>query len=745
MKRSLIFLFLFVFPGVVLAEEAAVIRRLEVEGLRRLHASALRPLLTVKEGDLFSPDEVTRSVKVLYGTGFFTQVDVESEGADGGIALTFVVRERPVIVDLLFEGNDTLGAAQLSENLASKTGALVDAQKVKDDVQKIKRLYEKEGYYNAEIVPEIKSLNDEQAAVIFRIDEGKPVRIGKVRFTGNRLFDDAVLQKQIQTAPHFWLTSWWTQRDRFQNETAAADVEKLRDFYFDRGYLQAKVDPPKVERVAESLEVTFAIEAGEQFKIGKIDLTGHTVFRTADLQPLVQSKAGEVANRGKVREDVARLMEFYGERGHLFSRVFPDWELREGNRVDLTYRITEGVPVSVREIHITGNDKTDDKTIRRELRFNEQEPVNTQLLRRSYQRLQNLNFFEEIAMQPTDVAPGWVDIDVAVKEKLTGVFSIGGNYSSTDKFGAVTDVTLGNFLGRGYLLRAKAEIGGRRTTYSLSFRNPALWDSEVSGTFDLFNQVRDFTSSYEEKRIGGGIRLGRPFGEYEHGSLSYTVENLDVFDVKKDAPQLIKDQEGESLTSALELSLSRDTRDFIYDPKEGGRLSLSMKYAGTFLGGDNDYTKVVGDWGRAVPLWWEHVLAIHGRIGYAAGLGDDTLPIGERFFVGGINTIRGFKFGKAGPIEKGEIVGGNKELFFNVEYLLPLIADAKIKGVLFYDYGRGFNDSERIGFSGLRQAAGIGIRWFSPIGPLRLEWGRNLNPREGESRDVQEFSIGSLF
>ncbi|MDC4223321.1 MAG: BamA/TamA family outer membrane protein [Candidatus Manganitrophus sp.] len=309
-------------------------------------------------------------------------------------------------------------------------------------------------------------------------------------------------------------------------------------------------------------------------------------------------------------------------------------------------------------------------------------------------------------------------------------------------------------------------MGGRRRTYSLTFREPYLFDSNISGTTDLFNSVRDF-SSYKEKRIGGDIVLGRSFGEYVNGSVSYTLETLNIFDLRRvpevdaagnltgaivpdpDIPeQVVRQSElGKTLTSALGFSLSRDTRDFIFDPTSGSRNSISLEYAGTFLGGDNDYYKVIFDSSRYFPLWREHVLSIHGRVGYAIGIGDKELPVGERFYVGGINTVRGFKFGKAGPITStGEILGGNKELYINVEYLIPLVPEAKIKWLFFYDIGRAFDDSEAIRFSELRQGAGFGIRWISPVGPLRLEMGANLDPERGEATGfIPEFSIGTLF
>ena len=743
-------LFMFaLLPAIAIGADEVRIQRVEIRGVRRIDPAALLPKVTVKEGDLFSPAAVEASIQALYRTGYFDRVDAESEGSEGGIALVFIVHERPVLVDVTFEGNKKIGADSLKGRIDAKTQTFLDPQQLDDWARKIKAYYAEEGLYHAEVTPVVKALNEEQAGVVFQIDEGTPIRVRAVRFTGNRAFEARTLQKQIKTAPHFWLTSWWTTADRYQDTVIDADVERLREFYLDRGYIQVVVTRPAAEPSADKkwIDLAFSIDEGSQFTIGKVDVDGQAKIGPDLLRAQIQSRPGAIVNRGKVREDRNRLTEFYGERGYLFANANPDWVPAGEKTIDLVYRITEGELVTVREIQITGNDKTRDRVIRRELRFNEQETINTKQIRRSYQRLLNLNFFEGVEISPKDVAPGWVDIDVHVKEKLTGVFSIGGNYSSTDRLGAVTDITLGNLFGRGQLLRAKVEVGKRRSNFSFTFREPYLFDSNVSGTAELFNEQRDFTQAYEEKRRGGGVTLGRPFGEYESASLNFRVEALEIFDVQPDAPKLIRDQAGKSTTHSLTLTLNRDTRDFVFDPTEGGKTTFSLEHAGTFLGGENGYVKATGTMGRYLPLWWDHVLSLHGRVGYAHGIDGDRLPISERFFVGGINSIRGFKFGKAGPRDPktDEIFGGDKELVFNLEYLIPLVPEAKVKAVLFYDHGRGFDDSERITLSGLKQAAGFGLRWFSPIGPLRYEWGWNLRPGPNERKNVQEFSIGALF
>jgi outer membrane protein insertion porin family len=750
-SASLLVAFILIaFSSLGFAEDNQIrIKLIEVDGNRKIDTATILSKISLKEGDLFSPEQIREDIKALYRLGYFDRVEVETEGFEGGLAVTFRVHEKPFLIDVVYEGNENIDKDKLKEKVPVKTDAFLDMEEVNSYVDKIKKVYEADAYYSAEVTPVIQFISEDQAVLTFLIKEGERAYVRRIRMKGNEAFTGKELRKQIETSKYFWLTSWLTESGRYKEETIEADLDRLREHYLNHGYLQVQVARPKVElsEDKEWFDITFSIVEGDQFRIREIHYEGHSLFDTERLIGLTKSKEGAIFNRGQIRRDIMSMVDLYGERGYIFANVVPQLSPNlENKTVDVTFHVTEDDPVKVREIHITGNDKTRDKVIRREIRVNEQELVNTKLLRRSFQRLNNLNFFENIEIVPEQIEPGWVDLNVKVKEKPTGTFSIGGGYSSVDRFIAMTEVTQGNLFGRGQLLRAKAELGGRRTTYSLTFREPYLFDSNISGTTDLFNSVRSF-DSHEEKRIGGDLVLGRSFGEYVNGSISYTLETLDIFNVEEGADPLIKDQEGKTLTSALGFSLSRDTRDFIFDPTEGTRNFISLEYAGTFLGGDNDYYKVIFDSSRFFPLWREHVLSIHGRVGYAAGIGDKELPAGERFFVGGINTVRGFKFGKAGPITStGDVLGGNKELFFNVEYLIPLVPEAKIKWLFFYDIGRAFDDSEPIRFSELRQGAGFGIRWISPVGPLRLEMGANLDPERGERTGfIPEFSIGTLF
>ena len=412
-------------------------------------------------------------------------------------------------------------------------------------------------------------------------------------------------------------------------------------------------------------------------------------------------------------------------------------------------KVREESPVRIREINITGNDKTRDKVIRREIRVYERELINTKALRKSYQRLNNLNFFEQIEITPAPVGQDQVDLDVRVKEKSTGSLSVGAGYSSVDLLTLQVQASEGNLFGRGQLLRLSAELGQRRTTYSVTFREPYLLDRPVSGSVTVFDQVRSFFT-YREKRRGSEVGLGRAFSDEVSGGLTYAWETTEITDLSPGIPFQVTQAGGQRTLSLVGVSLARDTRDFWFDPHEGSRLFTAYDYAGFFLGGTQAFYRVRGDASRFYPLWGDTVFSVHGRTGFAEGLAGQPLPLGERFFVGGINSVRGFPFGTAGPLSRPsdqapDILGGNKEVVLNAEYLFDLVREAKLKMVMFYDAGAAYNDDQELTMARFRYGAGLGIRWVTPVGPLRLEWGSNLFPRSGESPSALEFTIGTLF
>ena len=782
------------------------VKQIEVSGNKRIETSAILARIKTQVGDPFVSEALARDLKSIYEMGYFEDVQIRTETLPEGVDVTFAVVERPFLVDITYAGNKEILEDQLKDQVTLRTQTFVDDLKIKNDAERIRKYYEQQGYHGTEVIPVLKKKGEDQVGLIYYIREGTKAKIRQIEFIGRKAMPESDILSAMESSKYSPLTSWMTNAGYFKQDALDVDVERIREVYLNNGYLEIQVGAPEVSFSESrsdkkvpfpivhgdldptyefrniSTRITVPIVEGDQYRIRGIKVSGNTIVSDGDLLSLMKLDPGDLFRRNKMREGVSAIQELYGEKGYLYAAVVPQFAVHKEDRtVDLLLQISEDRQIRIRQINIMGNDKTRDKVIRREVRLDEQEIINTKLLRRSFQRINNLNFFDSVEINPTRVGDDAVDLAIRVKEKSTGAMSIGGGYSSVDGPVALAEITQGNLFGRGELLRGRGEFGKRRTTYSLTFREPYLLDKAVSGTWDVYNTVRDF-NSYKERRIGGDFVLGKSFAEYLNGSLTYKWETLHLYDMFKlndlapllddngiqeidpvtgqplfeddPVPEIIRDQQGKSVTSSIQAALAWDSRDFYFDPKEGMRTSVSVEYAGTFLGGDNDFVKTIFDTSRFFPLFWETVFSVHSRLGYTVGIQGGTLPVGERFYVGGINTVRGFDFGKAGPCKKGDVlvpcsqgdvVGGNKELIFNVEYLFPLVKEAKVKGLLFFDAGRGFDDSEEIRFSRLRTSIGTGLRWISPIGPLRFEWGYNLHQEDGESPSKFEFSIGTLF
>ncbi|MBI4715556.1 MAG: outer membrane protein assembly factor BamA, partial [Nitrospirae bacterium] len=618
--------------------------------------------------------------------------------------------------------------------------------------ERLKELYREEGYHGAVVIPILKTLEpgkegERRVALTYSIDEGKKVRIAEVRIQGVSDLPFREVRKGVKTKAHFSLTSWLTGSGIYKEETAGEDAERIRSLYLDRGYLQVQVGDPRVDldETGEWMTVTYSLTEGPRFRIRRIGFENPDIFNDRELREAIKLREGDLFNRSRLRGDLAALTDLYGEKGYAFAeinpRILPDEGAKE---VDLTFAVEKGEKVKVRKIQILGNEKTRDKVIRREIRLNEQETMNTAALRRSFQRLNNLNFFENIEITPQPIAKDAVDLNVKVKERPTGAFSIGGGYSSVYGFLGTTDVTEGNLLGRGQLLRFKGEFGALRTNYDVTFREPWFLDEPTAISFNLFKNLRTF-DLYDIGSQGGTVGLSRTFNEYWNGGLTYGIQEVEV---SGNPPVSISP--GRSSTGSLGASVNRDTRDVVWDPRSGSKNTVTVEYADRFLGGSNVFVKYYLDTTWFYPMPRDTAFMAHGRFAEGRGLRGKDLPLNERFYVGGIYTVRGFDYGKAGTpatvdAATGEILGADKELIFNLEYIVPLVKEARINGVLFYDAGAGFAADDSLALGDLRTSVGGGFRWLSPIGPLRLEWGYNLDPQPGERQGIWEFSIGTLF
>lgn len=744
-------------------QTGTTVKSVEIRGNKRIELPAIAGRLTLKAGDPYTPEHVRGQIKILYDSGYFEDVQVETESVPGGIAVTFLVHEKPFITEIVFDGNEQLSDEKLKEKITIKSQAFLDQQQAKESAEKIRLAYQEDGYYNAQVFPIVQTLDEDRKRLTFFVKEGDKARIKTVTFDG---LHSATKDEMFKvTATREWipwygiitqlkLPSFLSDAGILKREELTNDVERVREVLLNKGYLNAQIGLPTVELSDDKkwFSVKFAIAEGEPFTVSEVDFRGNTVFEVPDLRDGLKIKEGEIFQRAKIRDEITRITDLYGSKGYAFAEVVPNVNQNAEERTaSIIFNIKEGEMMRIRQININGNDKTKDNVIRREIRVDEQDVIDTPSLKRSFQRLNNLNFFETVEILPQQVETDKVDLNVRVKEKATGQFSIGGGFSTLDKLVAIADITEGNLGGNGWLGRIRGQLGQQRTLGLLTFRNPYLNDSLTSMQADVYRSMTNYVS-YFEKKTGASLTFGRWLSEFVTGSFSLVAEDLNFQDPNNyclspvTANQFVCRQLGSQTTTGFRTSVFRDTRDYYLDPRNGWRIGGGFDLGTPYLGGTNNFYKYYIDAIKYTPLPYDTRFSLHVRYGDAEGIKDKPVPLTELFFVGGINTMRGFVFGRAGPVDPNTyaLLGANKQLIFNNDFIFTISSEAKLNGVIFFDYGKGFAQDESVTLN-LRKAAGIEGRWISPFGPLRVAYGINLEPRTGERKGVFEFTMGQMF
>ena len=614
-------------------------------------------------------------------------------------------------------------------------------------MQQLRAIYLEKGFYQVEIDTSTRPVGEGEVELVFTIEEGEKHNIATVRFTGNEAFSDRQLRGVMETKARS-LFSILTGSGTLVEDVLQEDRQRLINHYHNHGYLEARVGNPSVEvhPSRRRIDITVPITEGSQYRMGTIDLVGDTDVPLVEIKHMISTKEGAVFRRSAFGQDLYALNQRYTEMGYAYVKVDYSSQIDpERQVIDVTLLVDKGEEVRIGRIVITGNISTRDKVIRRNITFQEGDLFNSADLRKSRRKIMNLGFFEAVDFIPRPREDTVIDIDIELKEKLTGAFSLGIGYSSEDQIAGQLRLSESNLFGRGQSLQAMVEYGSVRKNFSIAFNEPAVFDTKYSFGFKVYDTTREW-DEYTWNARGGRLTLGRSIGEFFRGFLTAKHETVDVSDVDPDASQTIKDQEGKSTTNSLQLTLIRDSRDNFFNPRKGNRTVLSGEYAGGFLSGDNYFTKYTAETSQYVPLFWKLVFMARGRIGVVEGFDDREVPVYERFYVGGIYSVRGFELRSIGPKdENGDPTGGFSELVFNFEVIVPISEGQGVNMVFFFDAGNAWDDGESINVSDLRTGAGLGIRWLSPMGPFRLEWGWNLNPEPGEPGGDWAFAVGTVF
>ncbi|TKS59674.1 MAG: outer membrane protein assembly factor BamA [Nitrospira sp.] len=737
------------------------VKSIEIRGNKRIELPSIAGRLTLKADDPYTIENVRGQVKILYDTGFFEDVQVETESVPDGTAVVFVVREKPFITEIVYDGNENLSDDKLKEKTTIKSQTFLDQQQAKESAENIRLAYQKDGYYSCQVIPVVQTLDEDRKRLTFFVKEGDKARVKSVIFEGLRATTKGEMFNVITTrewVPWYGLVtqlklpSLFSDAGVLKREELTNDVERIKEMLLNKGYFNVRVSLSSVELTEDKkwFIVTFNVSEGEPFTVAEVGFRGYTVFEETELREGMKIKEGEIFQRAKIRDEITRLTDMYGGKGYAFADVVPNVHPNNEERTaNIIFSIKEGEMMRIRQINIHGNNKTRDNVIRREIRVDEQDVIDTPSLKRSFQRLNNLNFFETVEILPTQVEADKVDLNVRVKEKPTGQFSIGGGFSSLDRLMAVANITEGNIGGYGYMGRISGQLGQQRSLGAISFRNPYLNDSLTSMQLDGYRSITNYLSFFET-RTGGSVAFGRWLSEYYTGSISLFAEELNY---KNPAPGICPDlvplvcrQLGNQSTTGFRTNLFMDTRDYYFDPRTGWRVGGGVDLGTPYLGGTNNFIKYSADVIKVTPLPFDTRISVRARYGVVEPFDGKPVPLSEVYYVGGINTVRGFKFGRAGPVVPSTRypIGAAKQLIFNADFVFTISSEAKLNGVLFFDYGKGFGEDESLSLD-LRKTAGVEGRWISPFGPLRAAYGINLSPQPGEQGGFFEFTIGSVY
>ena len=746
-----------------------IIADVQVRGNVRIEGEAIKKAVQTTAGDVFSEKQLSEDLKSIYRMGYFEDVRVSAQDTDAGKVVYFDVKERPTVRKILFKNNVLFDSEELMKEISITRGSIVNISDIQRNIKQLEQLYKNKNYYNVKITYALLPEDNNQADIEFTIEKGDKFRIQKISFEGNKVYSDKELKKIIKTSEKGLIMWMVSSAGDLKMDVLSQDVARLTAHYHDNGYINARIGDPEIlygrspaeggdEGQEKGIFITFKIEEGKQYKVGKVSLSGDLIEDEKSLRERLRVTEKAVFNRSELRMDLMRLNDLYADKGYYYVDIYPKTSVNdEALTVDIDYVIHKGEPVYFDEIIITGNSKTRDKVIRRQLDFYEQALYSGKKLKRGISRLYRLNYFENVGVDVIEKkAENKIDLKIEVEEKPTGEFSFGGGYGSQERFFASASISQFNLLGRGQVLQLQGQIGGTTTQFKLSFTEPWLFDIPLSAGADLYDWEVDY-DNYTMNTQGGGLRFGYPVFNNTRLYLSNTYEVNRIKDVYADAPSSIKDlldlNQDHIVTSSISASLVYDSRDNVMNPTRGAKNSLTIENAGGIFGGDVAFTKYTAELGWYIPLFWKTVGFVHSEGGYVHENANGYLPDYERFYLGGINSLRGFDWRDISIVEtdaEGRIIderGGDKFVQGNLEFLFPMFgAQLGLVGLLFYDTGNVYDKGENIDLGDLRKSVGFGIRWYSPMGPIRLERGYILHPREGEDSSGRwEFSMGTAF
>ncbi len=771
--------FLFILPAWAAEESGPEVKEIEIRfvGPETVNRAIIRANIQTAVGKPRNRDLIEQDVRSLIGTGFFFDVRVLEEASGEGVKIIYQVTGKATIKEIVVEGGKGIKNERLKREVKLKVGDVYDERKAHTDVAKMVELYEKSGFPDAKVEPISNVDKDTGKAILtYKVSEGDRVFLKKINITGNSAVKTPLLLKIIKTKRRWW-GSFLAGSGVLKDDQFDEDLEKIRDHYRSKGYIDMEIKSVKTERVGPHwMTVNLEIFEGQQYKVGTVKIDGNKLFPTGDLEKKLKLTTGQVFTPDGYQKDIKALEDYYGSRGYLDTRVIANKQSNVNTgQLDLSYTIKEGELTYIEKIIVRGNTKTKDKVIRRELAVTPGEVYNTVRVDASKERLKNLGFFSKVEAtpEPTPI-PNRRDLALQVEEQRTGNVTFGAGFSSVDNLIGFVEVTQGNFdlfnwpnfTGAGQKLRVRAQLGFKRQDYTVSFVEPWFLDQRLSLGVDLFHTRSSYYSSdFNETRTGGDLRLEKALSEFFRVGVEYKIQDIDL-SVSHSASEELQSQRGNNLRSSVELTLTHDSRNSVFLTTRGNRTELSAELAGGPLGGNVSIYKLNAKTTFYFPLFNNHVFQLVGAAGVVDAFGQsrgagpvvdedptpfvnlvkvNDVPIYDRYFLGGANTLRGFSYRKVGPKDINfEPVGGNTYFNGTAEYTFPIVE--KVRGAFFFDAGEVDRDSYSFSAGDIKADVGVGVRLNLPIGPLRLDYGYPIitDRHSGHTGKIQ-FSVGYQF
>lgn len=754
--------------GQALAIEPFTVKDIRVEGIQRTEAGTVFSYLPVRVGDTFTDEKAAEAIKALYATGFFKDVRIEAEGN----VLVVQVEERPAIASVDFSGVKEFDKNQLTKALKEiglGEGRILDKSLVDRAEQELKRQYLSRGLYGVQITTTVTPIERNRVNVSFAVDEGEVARIRQINIIGNKAFSESRLKDQLKLTTPGWFT-WYSKRDQYSKEKLTGDLEALKSFYLNRGYLEMQIESTQVSITPDKKDIylTINISEGDKFTVGDVKLEGEMFGRDQEFASLMELKKGDVYSGEKLADSTKKISERMGTFGYAFANVNANPMInREKKEVAFTILVDPGKRVYVRRVNIAGNTRTRDEVIRREFRQFESSWYDGDKIRLSRDRVDRLGYFNEVNVETPEV-PGTtdqVDLNMTVAEKPTGNITLGAGFSSSEKFTINGSISQANAFGSGNTLGIDVNTSKLNRIIAVSQTNPYFTDDGISRSYELYLRKSRpplvNTGSYNVQTLGGNVRFGVPFTEVDTVFFGAGVEQTKV-DTFPDSPQLFKKYVsdfgtidaagiGSAKTNSVPLTVAwqRDSRDSALVPTKGRYQRANLELG---LISDLHYYRGVYQQQYFRSLFSSSTLALNGEFDYGRGIGGKPYPVFKNFYAGGIGSVRGYEGSSlsVNPVAGQDVVGGQARVIANAELQFPFPGtgnDRSLRWFTFVDGGNVFNveQGDKISLSNMRFSAGIGLSWISPIGPLKISYGKPLNAKPGDRTQSFQFQIGTGF